>query len=225
MRRLFVSDIHVGKPDSQYANFAMFLHNEQFFDEIYFIGDLIDLWADNFKNIKKEYALFFSVLQALKEKNIKIFYVLGNHDLNIDVNDSFFKDLSINVTYLIEIEGKKVRLIHGHQYDFLISKYFYFTKIITCIYDLILKIFKKDLNCLKTSLSSKQNSKIYDKLVDDIEKHALADNQDCDVLLMGHTHVPKQLINGKINYFNTGDWVKHKSYVIEENGQFSLKQI
>jgi len=224
MKRLFISDVHVGKADSKYADLAMLLHNEQF-DEIYIIGDLVDLWVDSLKDIKKRNALFFSVFQSLKDKGVKIHYVLGNHDLNLDVNDVFFKDLSINLTYTIELENKKVRLIHGHQYDFLIMDFFPLSKIAAFLYNLILKIFKKEVNSLKVSLAAKQAEKAYHSLVDEIEKHALADNKDCNVLLMGHTHAPKQIVTNGILYLNCGDWVSHKSYVIEENSQFTLYNI
>ena len=54
-------------------------------------------------------------------------------------------------------------------------------------------------------------------------------NEEADVFIMGHTHVPEVVIwvdqDEKIKtYVNCGDWVEHCTYVIVKNGQLRLKK-
>ena len=53
-------------------------------------------------------------------------------------------------------------------------------------------------------------------------------NNDVDVLIVGHTHVPEVLIwideEEEIKtYVNTGDWVSHATYVEIEDGVIRLR--
>ena len=53
-------------------------------------------------------------------------------------------------------------------------------------------------------------------------------NNDVDVLIMGHTHIPEVLIwideeESIKTYVNTGDWVSHATYVEINDGVIRLR--
>ena len=48
----------------------------------------------------------------------------------------------------------------------------------------------------------------------------LKDRPDLDLLLLGHTHVPKIIdVGGRQWYINTGDWVYHRSFALLREGE------
>ena len=54
-------------------------------------------------------------------------------------------------------------------------------------------------------------------------------NDDVDVFIMGHTHIPEVVIwvdpNENIRtYANTGDWVEHSTYIILKDNKLRLKK-
>ena len=47
---------------------------------------------------------------------------------------------------------------------------------------------------------------------------------DVDVVVYGHTHMPYVKL-GKVTLVNTGTFVEIATYVIEEDGEFELKEV
>jgi UDP-2,3-diacylglucosamine hydrolase len=45
-----------------------------------------------------------------------------------------------------------------------------------------------------------------------------------DVVVMGHRHEPACKEFGKGLYVNLGDWIRHNTYAIMDNGRMELKQ-
>jgi UDP-2,3-diacylglucosamine pyrophosphatase LpxH len=49
-----------------------------------------------------------------------------------------------------------------------------------------------------------------------------AQNKGADAVMCGHIHTPK-ITNSEINYYNCGDFVENKSYIVETfDGEISL---
>ena len=44
-----------------------------------------------------------------------------------------------------------------------------------------------------------------------------------DIVVTGHTHLPTN--NPSVGYFNSGDWLVHRSYVVLHNGAAELKEL
>ena len=50
-----------------------------------------------------------------------------------------------------------------------------------------------------------------------------ARDADCDGVICGHVHTPMATANGGFTYFNTGDWIEHRSALVEfDDGQMEL---
>jgi UDP-2,3-diacylglucosamine hydrolase len=208
-----VSDLHLGKSDSQYKKFLELLKSEKP-DELYLIGDIFDLWVKNFKYIREKCCDFFNTLEEFSINGTKIFYILGNHDFDIDLQkDPIFDKMSI----CIEKKLNDTILFHGHQYDFLMVNYFYLVRFLTFIYSLFNSKYE-------TSLASKRKDKEFDFLLNDIKNKAVQENKDFKTIIMGHTHIADDCVIDNVRYINLGDWVTNLTYAIEIDGIIELKR-
>ena len=122
-RTLFVSDLHLGKRGCQADLFLDFLRFHDA-DTIYLVGDVIDGWA-----LKKGWFWPQShndVIQKLLRKvrkGTRMIFVPGNHDefardylgMNfggVEVMDSVIHEMAT---------GKRFLIIHGDQFDIVVS--------------------------------------------------------------------------------------------------------
>ena len=94
-------------------------------------------------------------------------------------------------------------------------------KIISVFQDFLERYFNIDVSTWFNNL--KINKRKIKRLWDIIDL-----NNDVDVLIVGHTHIPEAVIwideNEKIKtYVNTGDWVSHATYVEINDGVVRLR--
>lgn len=214
MRRLILSDLHIGSIFSKENDILSILKNEKY-DELILAGDIID-----FIRIPKFSIITLEIFKYLINLSVPIIYIVGNHDIafkefiNFDINN--FKFLK---TYEFEDNNKKIRIEHGDEYDNFIIKWEYIMNIICVIANLIERFFNFDIIKFYEKYRKKQRNRI--DLNNIIEK-----NSDVDIYIMGHTHKPEivenNINNKKIIYGNCGDWMQHKSYIILENGTIKL---
>lgn len=215
MKRIFISDLHIGDDRSKWYEILIKLSNESF-DELYLLGDIFDLWLHKYDKIKRENFAAIQLLNKLAER-VHVYYIIGNHDEEIikyrnDFDRIIFTDSSV-------IDGK-IKIIHGNEYDFLMEKFYFGSRIVAKISNVIYKLFK--IKCCKISLSNKKHSKQYLKLMNIIKMKAYELNKNFMTLIMGHTHLPANEKIGNMLYLNCGDWVDSFSYIVEENGKFEL---
>ena len=217
MRRLIISDLHIGSMFSKENDIIRLLKNETY-DELILAGDIIDFIRIP-KFTKKSLDIFNYMINLEKP----IIYIVGNHDIAfqefINYESSNIKFLK---TYDFEDNNKKIRIEHGDDYDNFIIKWEQIMNIICFIANLIERFLHLDISNYYEKYRNKQRNKI------NIE-NILKKNTDIDIFIMGHTHKP-EIIENKINnkkliYGNTGDWIQHKSYIILENGTIKLTNI
>jgi UDP-2,3-diacylglucosamine pyrophosphatase LpxH len=220
--RLFLSDLHIGDVRSQYRK-ALVLIQQLKPSEIYLVGDIFDLWTHNWDHLENGYFAVFSFFKNLSEKGIKIIYILGNHEDDLDISEDVLNAfIIIPNSYEFKIGEKKVKIIHGHQYDDLLKKYYWFFRIADPIRNWLLKI-GFDWSFLKVSFSSLKSKKFFSKALIELEDNAIQDNKDSQILIMGHTHIRKEMWSNGLRYYNLGCWLEESSYLIEDNEKFELK--
>ena len=218
MRRLIISDLHMGSLFSREEKIIKLLKTEKY-DELILGGDIIDFIK--IPKFTKKSAEIFSIFLNL---NIPIKYIIGNHDIafhefdNIIINNCTFLK-----KYEFEDNEKKIRIEHGDDYDNSIVKWEYLMLLISLIGNIIERYLRIDTDKLLSYWENYRN-KARDK-VDSI--NILKKNTDVDIFVMGHTHRPdivETTIEGKqMVYANSGDWVQHSTYLIVENGKVDLK--
>jgi DNA repair exonuclease SbcCD nuclease subunit len=81
----FISDVHLGEqPESiektRIKQFIRFLREvEESASSVFFVGDLFDFWFEYKYVIPKKHFTVINQLARMREKNIKIIYLAGNH--------------------------------------------------------------------------------------------------------------------------------------------------
>lgn len=234
----FISDAHFGagtpaEEQQKQEHFFSFLSAIASPDNtLYILGDLFDFWFEyNHAIISHHYSVLHHLSNAIA-KGLKITYTAGNHDfwLGSFLTDTIGIDIEPD-TVQREIQGKHVFFTHG---DGLIpgkdNSYKILKRILRNPLNIrLFKLIHPDLGMFfannSASISRRFLSK--DKKIDfSTEYRTFAVNKfnhNCDAVLLGHSHHPLlEDIDGK-TYGNTGNWIKDYSYIMLQQGKFTLK--
>lgn len=215
MKRLIVSDTHIGSRFCKKDDLLALL-KEKKYDQLILNGDIIEfLKVPTFTPI---------VVELMKniESQKEIIYIIGNHDISLS---GFVGKTYKNVKFMKEycfIEGNRTfRIEHGDKYDSGIVHYRTLMKIISVFQDALELLLNLNLSSWYANL--KFNKRKIKRLWDIMEL-----NNDVDVLIVGHTHIPEVLIwideEEEIKtYVNTGDWIDHATYVEIDDGVIRLR--
>ena len=227
IKSLFISDVHLGNPNSQPKKLIEVFKKYEF-ENLFILGDFIDLTYMKRKKPKWDNN-HFKVIQKIinySKQGVNITYLIGNHDIFIkEVIHKGDLDLgNIKITDMIKyktIKDEKILMVHGDCFDGFIKIHPILYRLGDSSYELSIRInkilnwFREKLGMSYWSLSGYLKTKVknitmflnqYEKLAKDLTK-----NNNCESLMMGHTHFP--II--KENYYNTGDFCESCSYMIE----------
>ena len=234
----FISDVHLGfgsreQNSKRETLFLAFLDEiKQDCSDLYIVGDLFDFWFEYKRVVPKGYFLILAKLHELKKSNIKIHYIIGNHDCLI--KDYFEKEIGIKI-YWEGIEpkifDKKFFIHHGdglssNDTGYKILKKFLRNKVNQYLFSLI----HPDLGIWMGTYFSKK-SRSYTSKKDYGKTDALylfAKNKiqaGFDFVILGHIHKLAMTNIDSGTYINLGDWIKYYSYGSFDGTNFSLKQI
>ena len=225
---LYLSDLHLGNPLFESEKAILKLLNEPKYDKIFILGDIIDTWETPVESIRKKHEHLITQIN-LRAKQGPVIIIRGNHDPNILVMHSIFDMCRI----FESLREGKTMFVHGHEFDELITKYYWLAKLIFPIRWLLERLGVNLLAYTRNlyhSVAAKKQNKQYDDLVLGIEKQAVAKyEKDFDYLVMGHTHLPKLVPRDadpddprKCDYINTGDWIHNRTYIERDENKFKL---
>jgi UDP-2,3-diacylglucosamine pyrophosphatase LpxH len=215
MKRIVISDIHIGSPKYNYKELVNFLNTAEY-DQLILAGDIID-----FIKVPAFSYRFAEILNAI-DFSKDIIYVVGNHDISFEgMVGAKVGAISFVDKYDFEESGRKFRVIHGHQFEKGMVNLKFFMKLLSIIYDYLERRFDWDLTGWYVGYKIKKRKlrRIWD---------ILKWNDDVDVIIMGHCHHPEAVIwvdkNQEIKtYVNCGDWVDNQSWVSISSGVVRLK--
>jgi UDP-2,3-diacylglucosamine pyrophosphatase LpxH len=223
MRILFMSDFHLGSPLFNPKDEVISLLNSHAYDHIFLIGDIIDEWEGDITYTTIENDKLLDEIN--KFNNITI--IKGNHDPSIKIMETIFPNKLIVDKYEYIIDGKKAIMVHGDEFDFMVTKYSWLAKLFFPLHWLLerfglnLKGFLRDLYC---SLANKRDKKYFNKLLLSVETELVNKYGDeYDYIIVGHTHMPKVVNLPNCKYINCGDWIHNRTHVLYENGLFILR--
>ena len=218
MRRLIISDLHLGSFYTKERELINFFKENNDFDELILAGDIIDfIRVPQFTEQTTKLFEFVSNFEG------KIFYIVGNHDLPFKncIGNHLF-GVEFVEYYEFKEEGKKFRIEHGDRYEKGIIHRRSLMNIISVFQDILERAFKWNLSAWWQSLFAKKKKvrRIWD---------ILQWNEEADVFIMGHNHEPEVLIwvneHEEIKtYVNCGDWTDHCTYVTVIDGVTRLKK-
>ena len=218
MKRLIISDLHLGSLYSKESELIEFFENNSDYDELILAGDIIDFIRVPY--FTEQSTKLFQFVSSFPGKTV---YIVGNHDLPFqNCAGSYMFGVHFETQYEFTENGKKFRIEHGDRYEKGIIHRRSLMNIISVLQDILERAFKWNLSAWWQSLFTKRKKarRIWD---------ILEWNSDADVFIMGHNHEPEVLIwvneREQIKtYVNCGDWTDHCTYVTVIDGVTRLKQ-
>ncbi len=216
MKRIVISDTHVGSSFYRSSRLLEFLETEKF-DELILAGDIID-----FIKIPTFTKNCAQILKKIGD-HPRVIYVIGNHDESLSqlIGTEFF-GIKFFRKYEFDCSGRKFRIEHGDRFATGPLNTVTFIKVLSVLQNIIEKWLKIDFT---TWWVRRQIRKHKLRSVSAI----LSANDDVDVFIMGHTHIPEAVIWVSADqtiktYINSGDWVSHQTYVEIQDGVSRLRQ-
>jgi UDP-2,3-diacylglucosamine pyrophosphatase LpxH len=236
IRTLFISDVHLGAPQSNAEALLEVLKSYQF-DELYIVGDFLDLTSLRRKFFwKTSHSTVIQKILRLSRKGVKVVYVVGNHDYwirnLIEEGDIHLGDILICNNYIYTTSlGENIYVTHGDEFDgfvrvhpflyWLGDRAYSLSMKINKVYNLLRKLFGMEYWSLSGYLKSRVKNAVM--FLAEYKKMARIrlKTTGCQAILMGHIHTP-DIIRGE--YYNTGDFCESNTYIIENlDGELELR--
>jgi UDP-2,3-diacylglucosamine pyrophosphatase LpxH len=215
---VIISDLHLGSDVSRAADALDLLRSIEF-RRLILLGDI---FADlNFRRLTKEHWKFLGYIRKLSnpKHGVEVVWVEGNHDVGLTEVMSHLVGIPVYQEYEWDYAGKRHLAIHGHQFDSFAIKNLKVSHAGQLLFLWLQKIdsrnkrFARYLDRLNTR---------WLRLSAQVAQGALsyAKQGKAERIFCGHTHVPLQMNNEGIEYFNSGAWVDRCcTYVtIDEEG-------
>jgi len=232
VRTLFISDVHMGTGHCNHEKLLKLL-SEVECEYLYLVGDIVDGWAlqRRFK-WHNNYNTIIQKILRMSRKGTQVVYLYGNHDDFLQSFDNF--NFGENIVIKREIghitaKNQKLLILHGDQFDGIVSNHRWIQHIGAAIYDISLslnvffKIFKFSLSKFLKNKAKEAVNYIgsYENVVANYCKLNCYDGIVC-----GHIHVPIIKTIQNIEYYNIGDMLEHNTVLVETlEGDIKLLQL
>jgi len=202
------------------------------FDMLILNGDIFDLWYDWNSVIISDYFPVLRKLADLHDDGMRIVLISGNHDFWF--NDFLPEKIGIEIqpdSFSFEADRKRIFCSHGDLYTSNDNRYKIFRKLIrNPLSETIFRILHPDISLMlgralsRSSRSRQVAPELQKKKEAGMISSATKLLEHYDIVLMGHSHSPcvKEIFSNKF-YANSGDWIKHNTYITIKNGNVSLK--
>jgi len=239
MNAIFLSDVHLRDGTSLKTQLMIRFFQEvaSRYERIYILGDLFDVWPGTTTYLVRLFRPVLQTLRQLVQDGHSIHYIEGNHDFRL--GEYFRETLGIQVysdKIIEEWSGHRIYMTHGDLGNPKELGYRALRKVLR--HDLLhlgLRavspewIYKVGLKSSKASRGYQSRMPANETAIRQIYRNTAEKifQEGYDVVLMGHTHLPDDvctLINGrKCRYINTGDWVRHFTYLEFDGSEFYTK--
>ena len=234
LRSVFLSDVHLGSRYAQADSLFEFLKAIEP-NYLYLVGDFIDGWRLRRRWYwKPVYSQILSRLIALGQSGTQIRLTPGNHDAFLREFYHDFGFLNISDSFLHEAaDGRCYFVAHGDRFDGVEVCAQWLSWLGSYAYETLLWMngtlnwarSRVGLERCQFSASVKRQVKqavnFVSRYEDRLTRHAR--DVDCDGVICGHVHTPAATVRNGLLYFNTGDWVEHRSTLLEfEDGNMAL---
>ncbi len=233
---IFLSDLHLGTPESKTKELVDFLKHTRC-QKLFLNGDIIDGWAlkRGTSWSKRHTRVIRTILKKSEKEETEVIYLRGNHD---DIMERFFPidfgTIKLRKEAVHEgIDGRRYLVVHGDGFDHMVSHFRWVAMLGAFGYDSVLRVNRwynhyrkwRGKPYLSISKQIKERVKNAVSFVGKYEEQlvALAHRKNCDGIICGHIHTPKDKTIADIRYLNSGDWVESMSCVVEHtDGTFEV---
>tara|TARA_Y100000590_G_scaffold465153_1_gene636614 strand:- start:1313 stop:2056 length:744 start_codon:yes stop_codon:yes gene_type:complete len=235
------SDIHLGiVPRDTEDSFLRWLeYSGAVASDLILNGDLFDFWFEFRSGIPKGHERVLEALRNLIDSGIPVTLMGGNHDwwggpfLTEEIGVTFLRN-----PVIMDLAGFRTFIAHGDglgrgNFGYRILRMMLRNRMIIRSFqwldpDLGTALGNR-ISMTKHRLNSPEPSDgehIRSRVLQEWGQQKLKDNQELNLVVLGHTHVPIiEEIGSERYYVNVGDWVNHRSYlVLQKDEKPTLKE-
>ncbi len=234
MRCLFIADAHLRDPhESHYQKLLRLLQTlDDDPGEVFFMGDTFDFWMGYRYTVFAPYVPFLERLRQLREREIAITLLEGNHDFLLG---PYFNELGCTVlpanTMLVR-QGKKLLLAHGDLIDEGDVSYRRLRALLRHpLFYAAFRIFPPDWAWRIAEKAAEQSKKKRETkgwirrdprpLLREHARRYFA--QDAEAVITGHFHFSWREDTEEGVILSLGDWRKQSTYAVLENGLLKVE--
>lgn len=233
VRSLFVSDTHVGWRHSKSAQLMRCMSEWQP-QYLYLVGDIFEQKYRTRGCDRQAEAMLLERLTDLRVRGTEIIRLSGNHDEWI--SEAWDNALGPCLPYAVHtsVDGRKWLVVHGDIFDihqgmhktwasrFGGQFYPYLVGMAAAVVRMGLSPeATRPMWCTRFKLSLRRVRHYIRRY----ERYMvrLAERQECHGVICGHIHLPAVKTIRQTLYANCGDWIEHRSYLVEDaTGKVSL---
>lgn len=227
-RSIWISDLHLGTPRCKAEALYHFLRHHEA-DNLYLVGDIVDGWIPGsaWYSSPAQHAVVEEIA-SWRRRGARVVFLPGNHDeLSTDMVHSLFGRISVaNELIHTTAEGRRILVIHGHQFDGSLNPNRILFRMGNQAYLAALRVDRWYNNGgssheeRRSPLSRRLKSGVRRAIeyLTDFSDRAVSETarrHKVDGVLCGHIHRPEQRLIGPIWYINDGDWVSSCTAVVE----------
>jgi len=229
-RTVFLSDIHLGTPDSKADEVVNFLKHIKC-NKLVLNGDIIDGWAlkRGSRWTSRHSRFIRKVIKMTEQDETEVIYLRGNHDEILErfLPLSFGKIRLTKEHIHTTAKDQRYLVVHGDGFDSVSTNHKWLASLGAVGYDFLLSVNRlynhyrawcgKEYFSLSKHVKAKVKSAVsfvdrYEELLQELARH-----RKCDGIICGHIHTPEDKKVGDIHYLNSGDWVESLTAIIEHN--------
>jgi UDP-2,3-diacylglucosamine pyrophosphatase LpxH len=228
-RTIWISDVHLGTRACKASALLDFLRNH-IAETLYLVGDIVDGWnlgpAWYWSSEQQE---LVDEIVRWRKCGAKVVFLPGNHDeCRVGLVDELFGGITTLASLIHKtVEGAKMLVIHGHQFDGSFNPNRLFPVIGPQAYAKTQRLHDwynrhsehGDEESRGLSRYVRDSArKAIEFLTDFRDRAVLAAARDhkADGVICGHIHRSDYRYIGTIKYVNDGDWVLNRTAVVEE---------
>jgi UDP-2,3-diacylglucosamine hydrolase len=204
-------------------------------DLLVIAGDFFDFWFERGGIIYPEFRPVVERLVQLRQSGVRINLLEGNHDFFLA--DYFTGKLGIEVypgEAEFDLDGLRTFVSHGDTVDSENRQYLSLRRFLRSPFSYRLQRmlplrFLWQLSRFASEMSQGMSRVAQEKLVEVMHRFAVEKyHKGLDAVILGHCHqaiLREERIGGKQRTFALlGDWIIHHSYLIYDNGCFTLNR-
>jgi UDP-2,3-diacylglucosamine pyrophosphatase LpxH len=219
---VFMSDLHISSPLFKSDDAVISIYNDSSVDEVYILGDFFDTWEQNpFLTARKKSHLVSTINNSQKTRVL----LKGNHDPSIKTMSEIFDNVIIRYKFEIDLFGKRTLLIHGDEFDESkeAGRAWFPVHYVLQRVGLNIKAFLR--NSYHKFVMFKER-KDYNSLILKTEK-MIVDyyGNDYDIIITGHTHLPKVIKLDNCYYANCGSMVYKPTYIVADKSSLFISEV
>jgi UDP-2,3-diacylglucosamine hydrolase len=238
----FFSDVHLGLGSRQsnldregaLLRFLKMVEAERP-EALYILGDLFDYWFEYRTVIPRGFIRTLGAIASIVDAGVRVEYLMGNHDFGH--RDFFEGELGVRVhggDVEQTIAGRRCYLAHGDGKAFNDTGYLILKKVLRArVSKSLFRFLHPDIGIGTAAYVSRRSRDYTAQKNYDGEKPGESDGlyafaekkiaqEGFELVVMGHSHRPRQVDLPGGTYINLGTWLKDRSYLVLDEDRLEL---